>query len=180
VSPENVYLKSVVIPESQYSAAACDRSFSATGRMSSISDSRWPGGYSFVPFKVNTTKTEFHYSQREVASRSERKEASNLAAAWTSYGLAETMIGGVLQGRKQFHPKGASSVSRRKFWELSKSIAAIQDVGTEAARAQLDRGSYRDVKDGVLNSARQAVKNKVRTIALTGWTRNSGDDSFGL
>src|SRR6187549_330039 len=100
ISPTNMYLDSIVLPQSQYSAKGCARAFSPQGRMMSLDGKSWLGGYSFVPFRVETTTTEFHYSKKMVTARSDKISASNLAAAWTSYGLEESLIGGVIQGRK--------------------------------------------------------------------------------
>jgi len=180
VSPENIYLETLILPESQYSAVACDRSFSAGGRMKGMIGKRWPGGYSFMPFKVESTAKEFRFSNREVAARSDRVAASNLAAAWSLQDLDEGLIGGALQGRKQFHPKGASLVSRRKMWENAREIAGLGDVETRAICDQLNVETYREIKDGRLLVARKKVKEAVYKEALKGWTRNTSDDSFSL
>lgn len=180
VHPENVYLRSLVIPESQYSASACDRSFSAGGRMRGLAGKRWPGGYSFLPFEVQTTTREFRFSSREVAARSGRPTASNLAVAWSMQGLEEGLIGGALQGRKQFDRKGASAVSRRRMWEYAREIAGLEGLESEAIYEQLGVRSYLELKYGALLEARKKVKEDAFTEALKGWTRNQGDESFGL
>ncbi|RYP66684.1 hypothetical protein DL769_005959 [Monosporascus sp. CRB-8-3] len=113
VSPENAYVRCLVLPEAAYSAGACRRAFSATtldekengdgdgegengvgvreakatageGRMRPLYARKWGGGYAFRPFEVRTTGLEFAFSRREVARRSERTAASNLAVAWTA------------------------------------------------------------------------------------------------
>ncbi|RYP71600.1 hypothetical protein DL771_004726 [Monosporascus sp. 5C6A] len=111
VSPENAYVRCLVLPEAAYSAGGCRRAFSATtldeekgngegeggngvevrearakaeeGRMRPLYGRRWGGGYAFRPFEVRTTGLEFAFSRREV-SRSEKTAASNLAVAWTA------------------------------------------------------------------------------------------------
>ena len=75
VSPRGAYLSSLILPESQFSQAACRRCFSAAakegGRMHSLAGRRWgESGYSFVPFRVETTAEEFEFSKRAVAARS--------------------------------------------------------------------------------------------------------------
>lgn len=182
VSPKDVYLESLVLPESQYSAVACDRSFSATGRMRIIAGKHWPGGYSFHPVKVETTSKEFYFSNKEVVARSGgRVAASNLAATWSMEGLDEGLIGGSLEGRKQFHLKGASRASRAKMWENAQEIAGLDDVDTKATICgQLGVSSYQEIKDGRLLEARRKVKEDAYSEALKGWTRNAGDENFSL
>ncbi|RYO88956.1 hypothetical protein DL764_008646 [Monosporascus ibericus] len=112
VSPENAYVRCLVLPEAAYSVGGCRRAFSATtldeekkgngevegengvevreaiakageGRMRPLYGRKWGGGYSFRPFEVRTTGLEFAFSRREV-SRSEKTATSNLAVAWTA------------------------------------------------------------------------------------------------
>lgn len=148
--------------------------------MRSVAGKRWPGGYSFMPFQVGTTTKEFRYSNREVALRSDRIAASNLAAAWSMQGLDEGLIGGALQGRRQFHPKGASLASRRKMWEYAREIGGLEDVKSRAICDQLGEKTYKEIKDGRLLVARKKVKEAVYGEALKGWARNTGDDNFSL
>lgn len=181
ISPENIYLLSVILPESQYSAVACGRSFSAEGRMQNVAGKRWPGGYSFTPFKVETTTKEFGFSNRQVVSRSGgATAASNLAVSWSMNGLDEGLIGGVIHGRKQFDKRGASLVSRRKMWECAREIAGMEKVETKAICDQLGMMSYQEIKDGCLVETRKKVKEDVYKEALKGWTRNIGDENFSL
>jgi tRNA-specific adenosine deaminase 1 len=183
VSPEGVYLESLILPASQFSAVACCRSFSTEGRMSSMTRRHWAGGYSFVPFRVETTTEEFHSSKRAVAARSDKTSASNLAVAWSSHGLEEGLVGGVLQGRKQFDLKGASRLSRRRTWSLAVEISRLcSDHSHEDAmiHGPLAAQTYKKVKESELLRDRCRVKRDVREHALTGWLRNTGDEDFGL
>ncbi|KAK0729974.1 adenosine-deaminase [Lasiosphaeris hirsuta] len=183
VSPHNVYLTSLILPESQYSATACRRCFSADvpeGRMSALAEREWAGsGYAFVPFRVETTGLEFDFSKRVVAARSDKTSASNLAAAWVRDGIEEGLIGGVMQGRKHFDLRGASAVSRRRMWglaiEIGGSLGASIDDGIVGVLAA---GTYDEVKEGVLLEARRKVKDETRRDALKGWIRNMGDGGF--
>jgi tRNA-specific adenosine deaminase 1 len=180
VHPGNAYLSSVILPESQFSATGCARSFAATGRMQSVAGRTWPGGYAFREFKVLTTSLEFAFSKREVTGRSSRTSASNLAVAWSAAGLDEGLVGGVLQGRKQFDGKGASLTSRKKMWALALDVARLDGVGGEDVRRQLEAETYGDIKEGELLEGRKRVKEDVRSEALKGWVRNIGDESFIL
>ncbi|KAK7756659.1 hypothetical protein SLS62_001496 [Diatrype stigma] len=96
VSPGGAYLRTMVLPTSQFSAAGCRRAFSGGGaegeeeegeedsrdrergreagegrggRMRPLTNRRWAGGYAFRPFEVRTTDLEFAFSRREVARR---------------------------------------------------------------------------------------------------------------
>ncbi|KAI0384360.1 adenosine deaminase/editase [Hypomontagnella monticulosa] len=165
VNPRNVYLRTIVLPISRYDATSCRRAFSASepdGRMrglpSYLSPSPSPGSdeqaevetqrpYAFHPFTVETSSSEFVFSQRSVVSSTspsiststsgtekdeEQKKdpkivPSNLAAAWTLSGHEEATLGGVLQGRKQAaaDTKGASFASRRRMWGLAFKIVNL-------------------------------------------------------
>lgn len=179
VSPKGAYITSLVLPESQYSPTACRRAFSAEGRMEPLKGLQWPGGYSFTPFQPQTTATEFSYSRRSHGP-GQKTVASNLAVAWSAHGLDETLIGGVLQGRKQSDIRGASLVSRRKEWALAVDVANLLGPRPREIQELLDSASYEEVKDGKVLAARRTVKREARELALKGWARNAGDSTFKL
>ncbi|KAI9775245.1 MAG: hypothetical protein M1839_001363 [Geoglossum umbratile] len=177
ICPQNAYIHSLILPASQYSMVACDRAFSPTGRMRVIGDKKWNGGYEFRPFAVRTTSLEFRYSRRS-AMASERLATSNISVVWTPT-LQETLIGGVLQGRKQFDPRGASQVCRRQMWRAVVDVVAL--CGLVGLGMAVMRGSYGGFKEvsGVL-AERRRVKSEVTAGALSGWIRNGGDSGFQL
>lgn len=177
ISPENVYLTSLILPESQYSATAVERSFSPQGRMAPVKGSRWDGGYRHRPFEVQTTNTEFRFSRRGVGLEGTKFVASSIAAAWTINGLAESIVGGVLQGRKQNDPKGGSAVSRRNMWMLARDIAGLVAGLDQVIVGQV---TYQGLKDAVVLNERRRVKHDIRAEALNGWVRNIGDEDFDL
>lgn len=218
VSPSGVYLRSLVLPETQYSATACVRCFSPEGRMaplvssSSSSNSKSDGftiitdvareakeeeegegrsGYAFRPFEVRTTSLEFSFSRRggsttanpSLEDRGDIKYvASALSTAWSANGLAENIIGGVLQGRKQTDPRGGSQVSRAKMWELARAVVEMAQAGTDAAGVAIPSSgtTYRQWKEGPALHSRRRVKERVIRDALKGWVKNIGDDKFHL
>lgn len=177
ISPENVYLSSLVLPKSQCSAAAVERSFSLQGRMASVKGSRWDGGYRLKPFEVQTTDTEFSFSRRGVGLDGTKYVASSIAAAWTINGLAESIVGGVLQGKKQSDPKGGSAVSRRNMWMLARHIAGLVAGLDQVIVRQV---TYQGLKDAAVLNERRQVKQDIRAEALKGWVRNSGDEDFDM
>ncbi|OLN86135.1 tRNA-specific adenosine deaminase 1 [Colletotrichum chlorophyti] len=179
IYPGTAYISCLVLPESQYSATGCERSFSETGRMKALAGQEWKGGYGFRPFDFRTTTREFEFSKRSVQARAERIAASNLAAAWTVGGVEEGSMGGVLQGRKAFDAKGASMLSRRRVWELALEIARGLEDGA-VLRGALEVETYAQVKEGELLMHRRQVKEEARKKALPGWAINVGDDGFGL
>ncbi|KAF3068728.1 hypothetical protein CFAM422_007763 [Trichoderma lentiforme] len=185
VNPANAYIDTLVLPESQYSAAACERAFSAAGRMKPVAGKQWAEGYAFRPFNVEVTTVEFEFSKRAVQARSKVISASNLAATWSASGFEETILGGVLQGRKQFDIRGASKTSRRQMWlkskELSDQLSASNAGRHGGLREHLSSASsYQDIKDGPLLAERRQVKAQVRQLALKGWIQNEGDSGFGI
>lgn len=179
IDPSNAYINSLVLPDSQHSAAGCQRAFSE--RMHSLVGKSWPGGYRFAPFTVETTGEEFVFSRAAVMSRAAGIAPSNLAAAWTCNGVEETILGGVLQGRKPFDDKGASNMSRRRMWMAAGETAACYLNGRgDMIRHGLRGQTYQHVKNGELLADRRRVKQHVRQSALAGWTPNQGDSNFQI
>lgn len=176
VSPEHLFLETLVLPESQYSATACERCFSPQGRMGAVKeDASWKeGGYHFRPFAVQTTGLEFAFSRRVEVENATKFVPSNLAVAWTGNGLTEGIIGGVLQGRKQTDAQGGTAVSRRRMWGLAREVAGLAALEERVPSA----GTYEDLKKGNMLAQRRAVKEHVLADALRGWVRNSGDEGF--
>ncbi|KAK7962415.1 uncharacterized protein PG986_003240 [Apiospora aurea] len=196
VNPTHAYLTTLVLPASQHSVTGCERAFSARGRMAAMkekTDNLLAGGYRFAPFRVDTTNLEFAYSRRGVISRlgregevvaagvgADKMAASNLAVAWTASGLEEASLGGTLQGRKLFDPRGASFASRRKMWALAAEIASMLGAGLVRLQKTLAAQNYAELKQSDMLQPRMDAKRKATSIALKGWAKNQGDDDFGL
>ena len=178
IVPTTAYLHSLVLPQSQHVPAAIIRAFSQEGRMSALNmltTSGWPEGYSFRPFKVETTSREFRFSRRSTA-KSEQLIPCNLSAISTPY-FQETLINGALQGRKQFDPRGASRICRKSMWAATKAVA--MDIGDISILNTLRTESYLDLKQAPSLHQRRMVVNDVKA-ALRGWAKNEGDESFSL
>ncbi|KAF3765107.1 hypothetical protein M406DRAFT_340574 [Cryphonectria parasitica EP155] len=185
VSPQGIYLDSLVLPESQFSETACQRCFSHRGRMAAVTEVQcgWTGGYQFWPFETKTTALEFDFSRRVSGGGGggggeggARYVASNLATAWTANGLVENIVGGVLQGRKQTDPRGGSKLNREGLWHLAQDVAIRAGVPEIVPHG----GPYKDVKDAEKLAVRRRVKEDVRAEALKGWVRNVGDEDHFL
>ena len=64
---------------------------------------------------------------------------SNLAAVHTA-NASEILINGVLQGRPQLDPRGASCVSRRKMWYSAIEIAeTVRDVAAQGVQQDIQQ-----------------------------------------
>ena len=179
ISPRNAYLDSVILPASQYIPAACERAFSRTGRLKGLTSSDiqgWKGGYRWQPFDVRHTSKEFTWSRRSVVVN-EKAVASNLSAVWTP-SWQETLIGGVLQGRKQMDPRGASRICRRSAWSLAVQVAGV--AGAPLVLEALTKATYGEVKENDWLEARRNVERSVQEQGLKGWVRNIGDSDFTL
>ncbi|RMJ25770.1 hypothetical protein PHISP_03375 [Aspergillus sp. HF37] len=115
-------------------------------------------------------------------------------------GLYENIINGVRQGNRASSPspRGASGLSRAKLWGLlrevllvssgpaekrdpgSRSDCAIHDgkeAGDTRGRA-LEASTYYGFKQASLGARSNAIHNARKT--LKGWTRNWGDEDWGL
>lgn len=170
VRSESAYLKSLVLPEGEVvrEGKGVDRAFGREGRMRELVG--WEGiqGYQFRPFEVLGTTRKFDYCAEEGC------RGSDLSALWTPH-RQEILINGVLQGRKQFDPRGASCVSRSAMWGLAKRVAAEVGEGSGG----LDVETY-EMATRSFSGAREAAKQEAREKALKGWRRNTGDEEWGL
>jgi tRNA-specific adenosine deaminase 1 len=179
INPRNAYLKHLVLPDSQYISQACERAFSSSGRLKSLGPrqaAEWKGGYRFQPFNILPTAREFTWSRRAL-SVTEKAVPSNVSAVWTP-NWQETLIGGVLQGRKQLDPRGASKICRRGLWAEALHLAGLLG-GAVAAGEALHKSKYADIKECKELHERIKVKDDIRKV-LKGWVRNIGDDDFSL
>ncbi|KAH4181365.1 hypothetical protein HBI82_130720 [Parastagonospora nodorum] len=176
VSPRNAYIKTLVLPNSQYVPAACERAFTTKGRMKDMRSEEWKGGYRWSEFDPKPTDREFKWSRRNIAL-GEKAVASNLSAVWSPT-WQESLIGGVLQGRKQLDPRGASAICRRSVWKTAIQVAAL--AGVPALSQVLGKRTYADMKGDETFEARKKVKADVKANGLKGWLQNSGDDGFSL
>ena len=137
---------------------------------------QWNAGYEFRPFHVGTTNREFMFSRRSLAPAVQTSKGSNISALWTPY-LQETLINGVLQGRKQTDPRGGSAVCRLRMGKLAVGILRALAIPTFAnAAASLQ---YTDLKGAGALDNRRAVKYDARKEALSGWVQNV-EDNFDL
>ncbi|KAK3726059.1 hypothetical protein LTR37_000207 [Vermiconidia calcicola] len=188
--PERVYLSTLVLPKDQHVPHAVERAFGRQGRMravagvyeSSMQESWRRAGYGFNPFEVKTTSREFEYSKRSARTTNATSPApsatpSNLSALSTAK-KQEILINGVLQGRKQFDPKGASWASRRSMWKAVLDVAGA--VGVPVPQSEMAEGSYAEMKSSKLLESREAVKMDVWELALQGWKRNVSDEAWTL
>lgn len=181
------YLSTLTLPHSQYSDGACQRAFSSIGRLASLSQTglMQTFGREFHAFRVQTTKTEFEYSRRAMAGK--RIIASNIAATWSTH-FEETLISGILQGRKSGDFQGASKVSRRHMVHLLLRLTNnalllhktnLDDINldvTRGLRQLIDVTHYSGLKDVSMLQERKHAKETVISLALHGWVRNVSDN----
>jgi tRNA-specific adenosine deaminase 1 len=116
------------------------------------------------------------WSRRSVL-HTQKSVPSNLSAVYTPT-WQETLIGGVLQGRKQFDPRGASAICRRSMWSAAVQVAGL--AGVPVLAQVLGKRTYADVKGDEIFEARKRVKEDVKRGGLRGWVRNEGDEGFEI
>ncbi|CBY00524.1 similar to tRNA-specific adenosine deaminase [Plenodomus lingam JN3] len=180
LSPSNAYLTTLILPTSQHIPSACSRAFSRSGRLGALSDAKiqgWKGGYKFRPFEVMSTTREFRCCRRAVL-RGEKAVPSNLSAVWTPT-WQETLIGGVLQGRKQGDVRGASRICRKRMWGFAMRIAGVVEA-VVGGRRVLGKRTYGEVRTDEVFDARTRVKEDMKSGGLQGWVGNRGDEEFSL
>ena len=137
-----------------------------------VVSSTWLAGYGFRPFRVETTEVDFHYSRRAARTNSDGCKGSNISAVWTPR-HQETLINGVLQGRKQTDRMGASALSRNQIWNLL--LGTIGLIRAPVLRNVLEMSSYRDMKRSQDLEHRRRLKDDVKSTALKGWNNGSSD-----
>lgn len=177
ICPSNAYLHTLILPASQLVPTACERAFARSGRMAALTDASiasWGAGYTFRAFAVAPTTREFNWSRRSTAD-AQTPVPCNLSAVCTP-AWQETLIGGVLQGRKQMDPRGASRLCRRSSWGLALRIAGA--VGAEGALGSAVR--YGEFKQSAALTARRRVKQDMKMGGLKGWVGNTGDEAWCL
>lgn len=171
ISPENAYISTVTLPRSELSTVACTRAFGPEGRMAPLRGRCWGAGYKFVPFEVKPTDEGFMYSKRCAGLA-----GSNISAVWVGNRGGETLIGGVLQGKKQFSgTKAGSMLCKVKLWKAVADVARAVGAGAGAAAGVPALRNYTHVKLSGEMETRQQVKDEARRV-LGGWIRNKGDD----
>jgi tRNA-specific adenosine deaminase 1 len=136
----------------------------------------WSPEYSFRPFSIKTTVLEFSYGRRSNPSGPQLKP-SNISTVWTPQ-IEETLIGGVLQGRKRSDPKAGSSICRKNMWKAAHDVA--QALGDIWIANIMQADTYGEMKQRIAPASRWKVKQDIITHALCGWVPNSSDDEFGL
>jgi len=133
----------------------------------------WSGGYSYRPFNISTTKRRFEYSRHRPDLQKANPKASNIAALWTMR-QQETLINGVLQGRKQTDLRGGSMVCRLRTSKIVMDTLAL--LAIPLLVDGLKSLTYTDLKRVKMLEDRSEVKRTVKEAALAGWIPNLEDD----
>ena len=180
VHPGKAYLDELILPCNQIVPEAIDRAFSSHGRMKALQSTNshlatWDGGYAFKPFQVSGHTMDFEFA-KPIPRSNVIAKSSNITAVWTPH-ISEVLIGGTVQGHKQFSNKGASSISRLRIWESAANVtdgfgfsSVCQAFGAEKV--------YKRLKETTLLESRRAVKHYIQQEILGCWPKNSGDDQF--
>lgn len=131
----------------------------------------WSGGYAFHPFKVNTTELDFKYSRRNAGeSPTGEVKGSNISAVWNLH-IQETLINGVLQGRKRTDPRGASALSKSRTFRLFVEIHSLLETRRGVETVVIP--DYQSLKNSDPLKDRRRVKIKAKEKALKGWDGSS-------
>lgn len=207
----NAYIQSLILPQAEYCKEGCRRAFGPTGRMKDLvqKEDDLGRGYRYRPFEVLTTSAEFEYSRRKAIMNSPLHSpiSSNISTLWASNMLRnETLISGVLQGRKAFPPPkfaaGTSKVCKMGMWATCVQLAKYMvSNGANVGPATQERAVrenleyllgcevYDELKSGLLSRAEQRTIPGISFVGmerretkegvrgvLKGWQRNGGND----
>ncbi len=138
--------------------------------MKPVSGRVWNAGYAFRPFVVLATDQEFDFSRRRVSSPA---AGSNVSAVYAPR-MQESLINGVLQGRKQTDRRGGSALCNANMWNVASSVMAMMEIS--ALRELSLLSTYRGMKNSEALEDRRGVKEETKIEALSGWIRNIEDD----
>lgn len=97
----------------------------------------------------------------------------NVSAVYTPH-FQETLVNGVLQGRKQSDERGASLISRKKMWEAVRDVVVL--IGGMELETIGRAGTYLSLKKSGLLKSRADIKAEATMKALKNWVRNDVDD----
>ena len=180
VRKRGTWLSTLTLPESQVVDEAMERCFGPPGRMAPLLETevqeRWKAmEFEYRPFGVLRTRREFEYSKRGLASSGAGAAVPSNLCAMVTPQKQEILINGVLQGRKQEDPRGASCVSRRRMWEGVDGVLSIMGL-EQLCKAE----TYDEMKRSKRLEGREVVKRDVRASALKGWRKNEGDGDWRL
>ncbi len=139
--------------------------------MHSLHGKSWDDAFAFYPFIVIATAVEFELSRQAAHGRSATIKGSNISAVHTSHNQ-EILINGVLQGRGQGDPRGASMLSRKCMADAVFQASSLLPSPLEG----LQCSSYKQLKGSRRLDGRRLVKAEATTEALKGWVRNGVDD----
>jgi len=179
LTPDQAYIKTLVFPASQYIPDATVRAFSQAGRMHALTTevtASWPKRFSVQAPDIVTTDLEFSFSKRS-SSDEQKIKPSNVTAVYTPH-FQETLIGGILQGRKQGDPQAASAIARKSMWRAFVDVAEV--LGSPVLLRSTCQPSYGEFKANRALEARRRVSNEVKEHTLQGWIPNVGDEDFSL
>ncbi|EME87711.1 uncharacterized protein MYCFIDRAFT_29254 [Pseudocercospora fijiensis CIRAD86] len=178
IDVRGTWLSTLVVPNEEWKLGkvGMERAWGRNGRMAPLAanevQERWQRrGYQFRPFGIRTTSRIFTFAKP--LNSDPNVLPSNLAALWTPL-RQETLINGVLQGRKQLDPKGASCVSRRLLWKSALDVALMVGVSV------LGKRTYAEMKSSHELEVRESIKKDVVELALKPWVKNEGDEDFAL
>ena len=199
VGVKGTWLKTLVLPQERIVEGAVGRCFGPTGRMAPLSEEamqeKWRGlGFAYSPFVVRGTEREFEYARPShtrsgaaFSSAGDQEKAEPAAPAAVPSNLStvitphkqEILINGVLQGRVQSDPRGASCVSRRRMWEALRNVH--RTLGMMEGESMGLGQTYGEMKMGArVLRGREKVKGDVRGKALKRWKRSIWDEGWRL
>ena len=179
LSPCNAYLKTLVIPQSQFIPEAVERTFAPHGRFCALRTevvNGWEENFIYHPLHVQASTRDFEWSRRN-CEEVQKYVASNTSTVYTTYNR-EVLVNGVLQGKRQKDAHGASSICRRNLWQSV--MEALSHSRFSDAAIKWSEISYEDLKNDSIMAARMKVKADVQTTVLHGWIKNVRERPFTL
>lgn len=144
-----------------------ERAFSIRGRMNELVGREWGDGYRWKEMEIGTTAHVFEFAK---AAAGDNSRSCNTCAIFVDGVGEETVVGGVLAGRKQAAEwRAGSMVCRAKLWVAVKEAAA--GTGLEFVGA-----TYSQLKAADVLEIRRKVKEDVKAVLKGGWVANKVDD----
>ena len=175
------YISTLTIPKTEFNEVGCARAFGCEDgdRLSPLLCQRPQNMagvdssvYTFHPFKLQTTSMCFPFSRRQGAQVDlPPPTPSNISSIFIPpHGIHETIISGVLQGRKAFRSgiQGASVGSKMRIWKGVVGVAGLVLVRVGSGISERDKIGGNTMRDG-----NDATNNEEKTKANEGSSQTS-------
>lgn len=177
ISPENAFLRNLVMHIDEIIPDAITRAFGSEGRLKGLAKLEAASTITFHPFSVLPTERAFDFRRTPDEPLETLPKPSDRACVHFM-STTEVIINGVLSGFKRSDPRAASAVSRRRLWE--QALRVSDALASPTLTTALCQSTYEEVKNSHLLKFRTDCKHAVTSTNLSPWASTTVDKDWGL